>query len=252
MSRHTRASYVGMILIMVMIVHHESTIPLNEIVSQIPSSIAITPVLSTVEPEDSLIMGDEDLHTISEKKSNEFIKSSIEDLVPILREFEDTSDSDKECNFPFCDISMTFSYPFFDLNDDFTSSDDESLSEEDVQKENFKIYSNLLFEFNDMYIYSDVNPLFNKVLKDIKNKDSYVSNFDEPALLVTPLFDVNEDECFDLGGDIDEIDAFLDMDVSTDIENGYHDSERDMIYLKSWLIHDTIYNLPPKVFLDHD
>ncbi|GJW87199.1 hypothetical protein Tco_0162539 [Tanacetum coccineum] len=31
----------------------ESTIPLNEIVSQIPPSIAITPVLPTLEPEDS-------------------------------------------------------------------------------------------------------------------------------------------------------------------------------------------------------
>ncbi|GKE73397.1 hypothetical protein Tco_1535438 [Tanacetum coccineum] len=33
-----------------------------------------------------------------------------------------------------------------DSNDDFTSSDDESLSDEDVPKENFKIYSNPLFD----------------------------------------------------------------------------------------------------------
>ncbi|GKF36928.1 hypothetical protein Tco_0113686, partial [Tanacetum coccineum] len=32
----------------------ESTIPLNEIISQLPSSIAITPVLPTKEPKDSL------------------------------------------------------------------------------------------------------------------------------------------------------------------------------------------------------
>ncbi|GJY56635.1 hypothetical protein Tco_0455750 [Tanacetum coccineum] len=38
------------------------------------------------------------------------------------------------------------------------------------------------------------------------------------------------------GGDIDEIDA----DVSTDIKDGYHDSEGDIIYLKSLLINDTI------------
>ncbi|GJY20186.1 hypothetical protein Tco_0392752 [Tanacetum coccineum] len=37
----------------------ESTIPLNEVISQIPPSIAITSVLPTMEPEDSLIMGDE-------------------------------------------------------------------------------------------------------------------------------------------------------------------------------------------------
>ncbi|GKC19611.1 hypothetical protein Tco_1021761, partial [Tanacetum coccineum] len=57
---------------------------------------------------------------------------------------------------------------------------------------------------------------------------------------------------FDPGGDINEIDAFLDIDISTDIEDGYHDSEGDIIYLESFLFDDTIPNLPPKVFLDHD
>ncbi|GJZ11303.1 hypothetical protein Tco_0546062 [Tanacetum coccineum] len=205
-----------------------------------------------MEPEDSLIMGDKDLHTILENESDKFINSSVEDLFPIPGESEDTSDSDKECDLPFCNNSVTFSNPLFDANDDFTSSDDESLPEEDVQEENFKIYSNPLFEFDEEYISSDINPLYNEVLEDIESKDSYVSNLDEPALLVTPLFDANEDECFDLGGDIDKIYAFLDIDVSTDIEDGYHDSEGDIIYFESLLINDTIPNLPPEVFLDHD
>nr|GFA56006.1 hypothetical protein [Tanacetum cinerariifolium] len=218
----------------------ESTITLNEIVSQIPPSIVITPVLLTMEPEDSLIKGDEDLRT------------SVEDLVPILREFEDTSDSEKECDLPISDNFVTFSNPLSDVNDDFTSNNDESLPKEDVQEENFKIYSNPLFEFDDEYISTDVNPLFNEVLEDIDNKDSYVSNLDELALLVTPLFDANEDECFDPGSDIDKIDAFLDIDISTDIEDDYHDSEGDIIYLESLLINDTIPNLLPEEFLDHD
>ncbi|GKC86267.1 hypothetical protein Tco_1141984, partial [Tanacetum coccineum] len=110
----------------------ERTIPLNEIISQLPSSIAITPVLPTKESKDSLVMGDEDLSTIPKKESDEFIKSSVEDLVPILSESEDTFDSDSECDLPFCDNSVTFSNPLFDANDNFTSSDDESLPEEDV------------------------------------------------------------------------------------------------------------------------
>ncbi|GJU50931.1 hypothetical protein Tco_1220486 [Tanacetum coccineum] len=175
----------------------DSTIPLNEIISQIPPSIAITPVLPTMKPEDSLIMRDENLSTIPKKESDEFIKSSVEDLVPIPSESEDTSDSDKECDLPFCDNSVTFSNPLFNDNDDFTSSDDESLPEEDVSEENFKIYSNLLFEFDEEYIFSDVHPLFNKVLEDIESKDSYASNLDEQALLVTHLSKLNEDECFD-------------------------------------------------------
>ncbi|GJT64733.1 hypothetical protein Tco_1016213 [Tanacetum coccineum] len=145
------------------------------------------------------------------------------DLISIPSKSEDTSNSDKECDLPFCDNSVTFSNPLFDANDDFTSSDDESLLEEDVQVENFKIYSNPLFEFDEEYISSDVNPFFNEVLEDNKSKDSYVSNLDEPALLVTPLFDASEDEYFDPGGDIDEINAFLDIDVPTDIKDGYHD-----------------------------
>ncbi|GJY40916.1 retrovirus-related pol polyprotein from transposon TNT 1-94 [Tanacetum coccineum] len=102
------------------------------------------------------------------------------------------------------------------------------------------------FEFDDEYISSDVNPLFDEVLENIESKDSYVSNLDEPDFLVTPLSNFNEDECFNLGGEINEIDAFPDMDISTDIENSYHDSEGDIIYLESLLINDTIPNLPPK------
>nr|GFA07909.1 hypothetical protein [Tanacetum cinerariifolium] len=165
----------------------ESSIPLNEIISQIPPSIAIIPVLPTVEPEDSLIMRDEDLSTILEKESNEFIKSSVEDLVPILSESEDTFDSDKECDLPFCDNSMTFFNLLFNLNDYFTSSDDESLSDEDILEKKFKIYSNPPFEFDDEYISSDVNPLFVEVLKDIESKASYDSNLDEPTLLLHPF-----------------------------------------------------------------
>ncbi|GJV66544.1 hypothetical protein Tco_1482053 [Tanacetum coccineum] len=378
----------------------ESTIPLNEITFQIPSSIAITTVLPTMKPEDSLIMGDENLSTIPEKELDEFIKSNVEVLVPFLSESEDTFDSDKECDFPFCDNSVTF----FDANDDFTSSNDESLPEEyaqevlefsdnsmsgnsttysesvvespsllptpfedsdslveetdallshfndsppeyetysfDIEEKSngstiipseysfpdyeafyldeshieekssgsttthsdfslheydsfifdlsidpfpladrsvshheefaddlahiisppeydrfyfgleivsreftkvlekiFKIYSNPLFDFDDKYISSDINPLFDDVLED--------ECFD-------PGDDANEDECFDPGDDIDEIDDFLDIDTSSDFEDDYYDSEGDIIYLESFLIKDTTHNLLPEVFLDHD
>ncbi|GJU35303.1 hypothetical protein Tco_1183657 [Tanacetum coccineum] len=200
-------------------------------------------------------MGDEHLSTIPKKESDEVIKSSVENLVPISSEFEDTSESDSECDdFSSIDVplgdSVTFSNPLFDSNDEFASSDDELLPDEDVPED--KVYSNPLFEFDDEYISNDVNPLFDEVLENIESKDSYVSNLDEPDLLVTPLSDANEDECFYLGGDIDKIDAFLDMDISTDIEDGYHDSEGDIIYLESLLINDTIPILPPEVFLDPD
>ncbi|GJQ98762.1 hypothetical protein Tco_0521747 [Tanacetum coccineum] len=133
----------------------------------------------------------------------------VEDLIPIPRESEDTSGSDSESVLPssddfspiFEEKSVTFSDPLFDSND-FTSSDNESLSDEDVPKD-VKIYSNPLFEFDDEYISSDVNPLFDEVLEDIECKDSYNSNLDESTFLVTPLSDSNEDGFFTLRDDVE-------------------------------------------------
>ncbi|GJU87491.1 hypothetical protein Tco_1295037 [Tanacetum coccineum] len=65
------------------------------------SSKAITPDLPTEEPDNSLSMGDEHLNTIPEKESNEVIKSSVKNLVPIPSESEVTSDN--MCDVPFCD-----------------------------------------------------------------------------------------------------------------------------------------------------
>ncbi|GKB31799.1 hypothetical protein Tco_0871200 [Tanacetum coccineum] len=222
----------------------EYTIQYKEYLEKL--SKAITPDLPTKEPEDSLIMGDEHLSIIPEKESDEFIKSSVEDLIPIPSESEDILEGDSDSDLPSCDDfspinipegnSVTFSNPLFDSNNDFTSSDEESLSDKDVPEDNVIIYSNPVFEFDDEYISSDVNPLFDEVLEDIESKDSYVPKLDEPDLLVTPLFDANEDECFDPRGDIDEINAFLDIDVSTDVKDGYHDSEGDIIYLERFLL----------------
>nr|GEX76057.1 hypothetical protein [Tanacetum cinerariifolium] len=157
-----------------------------------------------------------------EKELDKFIKSSVEDLVLIPSESEDTSGSDNEYVLPSCDDFspikvleeklVTFSNHLFDSNDDFTSSHDKSLSDEDVLEDNVKIYSNPLFEFDDEYISSDVNPLFDEVLEDIKCKDTYDPNLDESTFLVTPLFYSNKDEYFTPG---DDVELLLHRDPST-------------------------------------
>nr|GEW65959.1 hypothetical protein [Tanacetum cinerariifolium] len=101
------------------------------------SSNAIAPVLPAEEPEYSLSMGYEHLSTIPETKSDEVIKSSVKNLVQIPSEYEVTSDDESECDVPVKDesssIFTTFSNPLFDCNDNFTSSDDESISsDEDI------------------------------------------------------------------------------------------------------------------------
>nr|GEV21709.1 hypothetical protein [Tanacetum cinerariifolium] len=92
-------------------------------------TIAVTPSLSTEEPDNSLSMGDEHLDTISATESDEFIKSSVENLVPIPSE----SEGESECDVPAREEFTTFS----------NILDDQSFSDEDLPKE---IYSNPLFE----------------------------------------------------------------------------------------------------------
>nr|GFA33275.1 hypothetical protein [Tanacetum cinerariifolium] len=98
-------------------------------------------------------------------------------------------------------------------SDEFIN-DDESLSDEDVPEDNVIIYSNPLFEFDDEYISSDVNPFFDEVLEDIECKDSYDSNLNESTFLVTPLSYSNEDEYFTPG---DDVELLLHRDPSTPI-----------------------------------
>ncbi|GJT24398.1 zinc finger, CCHC-type containing protein [Tanacetum coccineum] len=107
-------------------------------------TIAITPVLLTEEPDNSLSMGDKHLSTIPETESDKLIKSSVENIVPIPSESEDISDIESEYDVPVCDNFTTFSNPLFDADDDFSSSDDESFYDEEVPKENFKIFLNPL------------------------------------------------------------------------------------------------------------
>nr|GEV88333.1 retrovirus-related Pol polyprotein from transposon TNT 1-94 [Tanacetum cinerariifolium] len=118
--------------------------------SQISSFHAIAHVLPTEEPEYSVSMGYEHLSIILETESDEVIKSSAKNLLPIQSEYEVTSDDENECDVPVKDESspvfITFSNSLFDCNEDFTSSDDESLFDEDVPMKDFKVYSNLLFD----------------------------------------------------------------------------------------------------------
>ncbi|GKE38073.1 hypothetical protein Tco_1461478 [Tanacetum coccineum] len=63
---------------------------------------------------------------------------------------------------------------------------------------------------------------------------------------------IDEAECFDPGGDNDEIDAFLAIEVPTYIEEGYYDSEGDVLYLESLLNDDNTHNFSSDVFFDHE
>ncbi|GJT03207.1 hypothetical protein Tco_0824376 [Tanacetum coccineum] len=80
--------------------------------------------------------------------------------------------------------------------------------------------------------------------EDVENENSNVLDSDEPVLLNSPLSD--KVECSDPEDEINEIDAFLAMEVSSNFEEGYFDSEGDVIFLKNLLSDDTTHNLAPK------
>ncbi|GJS96497.1 hypothetical protein Tco_0803465, partial [Tanacetum coccineum] len=99
-------------------------------------TIAVTPVLLTEEPVDSLIMEDEHLDTIPATESDEVIKSSVENLATILSESDGIPDS--VCDVPLCnnltplEAFKEHSKIVVDFNDDSTSSDDDSPYGEDI------------------------------------------------------------------------------------------------------------------------
>nr|GEW48397.1 hypothetical protein [Tanacetum cinerariifolium] len=99
-------------------------------------TIAVTPSLPIKEPENSLSMGDEHLDTILATESNEFIKSSIENLVPIPCESEGIPEH--ICDVPFhdnsppIDVSKDQFKDFSESNDEFSLTDDDSFSIDNI------------------------------------------------------------------------------------------------------------------------
>ncbi|GJY97935.1 reverse transcriptase domain-containing protein [Tanacetum coccineum] len=129
-------------------------------------------------------------------------------------------------------------------------ADELTLLKKDIQEGNFQDHSNPLFEFDDNFKSSTVNPLFNKIDEEVVNVNSNVSDSDESVLLNTPLS--NKVECSTPEDDIDEIDAFLAIEVSSKFEEGYFDSEGDVTFLDNLLSDDTTHNLASEVISDHE
>ncbi|GKA11355.1 hypothetical protein Tco_0690788 [Tanacetum coccineum] len=144
-------------------------------------TIAITPVLLTEEPVNSLSMGDEHLDTIHETESNEVIKSSVENLVPIPSESEGISND--TCDVPVCEDPSTFDalkdhYEILsDSNDDGTSSYDNdfkdieymSLEEvNDVNQEKKEFNLEVILEIQDVILREKLLNI-NRLIANIKS-----------------------------------------------------------------------------------
>ncbi|GJT94524.1 hypothetical protein Tco_1090042 [Tanacetum coccineum] len=133
-------------------------------------AIAITPVLSTKEPVDSLIMENEHLDTILATESDELIKSSVENLVPIPSEFEGISED--TCDVPVC-IGLT---PKVIL----------------IAWESFGKIKDALMD--KQYRQEDIQELMSKLLEDVRNISEEFSEYINCPSWNRPLFYFDDDD----------------------------------------------------------
>nr|GEZ30389.1 hypothetical protein [Tanacetum cinerariifolium] len=111
----------------------------DNIISELPLSSAITPdepVLSTEEPDNSLSIGDEHLDTISATESDEFIKSSVDNLIPIPSESEGIPDHMCDMlshdNSSPHDVSKDQFEDFSESNEEFSSTENDLFSFDNI------------------------------------------------------------------------------------------------------------------------
>nr|GEX85731.1 putative ribonuclease H-like domain-containing protein [Tanacetum cinerariifolium] len=213
------------------------------------------PQNSDFQPEYSLNMADEHLSTILETESDKVIKSSVKNLVPILSKSEVTFDNESECDVPVNDesslIFTTFSNHLFDCNDDFTSSDDKSLSNEDVMIENFKIYLNSLFDEEES-IYTKIDPHYfnaeSNFLESLLNQDTLIDSsskfdflleeFSGELAHIDPIPPGIKDADIDIEEEIRLVKNCYDL-MPPGSENDDYDSKGDIYILEELLSNDT-------------
>nr|GEW96822.1 hypothetical protein [Tanacetum cinerariifolium] len=198
-----------------------------------------TIVITPKEPGNSLSMRDEHLDTIPATESDGFIKSSVENLV--LNPSE--SEGKHECDVPACDDFTTFSNILFDVDDDFSSSDNELI--------------HFLDEFTDeLTILKSISPGIDKVDCDPKEEIHLVERLLYDNSSPRPLEEFNSENsdaiiksfslspiaAEDSDPFMEEIDLFLASDgsIPSGIDSAYSDSEGDNLFLERLLYDDPI------------
>nr|GFB90009.1 hypothetical protein [Tanacetum cinerariifolium] len=229
----------------------ERSDPLDDnIISRLPSFSAITldePILSTKEPDNSLSMRDAHLDTILATVSDEFIKSSVEDLILIPCEFEGIPehmcDVPSHDNSPPLDISKDQFEDLFESNKEFSSTDDDSFSFDKIDYVEASPPDSELVSSEVMEI---VIPEVGGIKASNDNPIPFYDliNFGTP-LNLTPS---RESDFFleDSDSLIEEIDLFCtpDYPMPSGIVDKDYDSERDILIPKDLPSNNTLSSLP--------
>ncbi|GJU94791.1 hypothetical protein Tco_1319547 [Tanacetum coccineum] len=201
-------------------------------------TIAITPVLPTEEPDNSLSMGEEHLSTNLETGSNQLIKSSVENLVPIPSESEDFSDIENPHHFNAesnliesllnQDTSIISSPKIDSLLEEFSGElahidlIPPGINETDFDsEEEIRLVEKLLYETSSPRPPEEFNS---------ENSNAIIESFSPSPILVK-----------DSDSLMEEIDLFLTPDDSMPpgIENDDYDYEGDILFLEELPINDS-------------
>nr|GEV37604.1 hypothetical protein [Tanacetum cinerariifolium] len=209
----------------------------DNIIFGLPPFSAITPnepILSTEEPDNSLSMGEEHLDTILATESNKFIKSGVENLIPIPSESEGIPehmcDMPSHDNSPPLNVSKVQFEDLSESNEEFSLTDDDSFSLDNIDyveasPPNFELIS------------SEVMEIVTPKVGGIEASNDNPIPFYDPIISGTPpnLTPSGESDFFL------EVDAFLaveDEPTSSEFPKSYLDPERDMLLFEAFLNDD--------------
>nr|GEX06248.1 protein FAR1-related sequence 5-like [Tanacetum cinerariifolium] len=209
----------------------------DNIISGLPLFSAITPdepVLFTEEPDNSLSMGDEHLDTISATESDEFIKSGVENLIPIPSESEGIPehmcDVPSHDNSPPLDISKDQFKDLSESNEEFSSTEDDSFSFDKIDYVEAS-------PPNSELVSSEVMEIVIPEVGEIKASNDNPILFYDPIISGTPPNLTPSRE----SGFFLEVDAFLAVEdefPSSQFPKSYLNPEGDMLLFKAFLNDD--------------
>nr|GFA14680.1 hypothetical protein [Tanacetum cinerariifolium] len=135
-------------------------------------------------------MGYEHFNTTLVTELDEVAESSIKNLIPSPREYKVTSDNESESNKLIKDDSLVFTtFPnlLFNDSDDVTSNDNDDviIHDEYVPIEESKVYSNLLFD-NDEINFDELEPLIpNHIAEEERIKREHAEYISRMEMLFT-------------------------------------------------------------------
>nr|GFA27627.1 hypothetical protein [Tanacetum cinerariifolium] len=217
----------------------------DNIISGLPPFSAITPdepVLSTEEPDNSLSMGDDHLDTISATKSDDFIKSSVKNLIPIPSESEGipkhVCDVPSHDNSPHIDILKDQIEDLSESNEEFSSTDEDSFSLDNID------YVKASPPDSEL-VSSEVMEIVIPEVGGIKASNDTPIPFYDPIISRNPLnLTPSGESDFFL-----EVDAFLTVEdefTSSQFSKSYLDPEGDMLLFEAFLNDDHSFDFHTK------